>query len=93
MDGMDGVDRDGHTLGMRIAVSLPDDLFKSADRFARKQKKTRSQLYAEALAEYLLRHDADEITAALDRVCDATRSENDPAFFAASLRMLEKIDW
>ena len=93
MDGVDGKRELGDTVGVKTSVSLPDDLFKRADRFARKQKKSRSQLYAEAIAEYLALHDADEITAALDRVCDATRSENDPAFFAASLRMLEKIDW
>ena len=93
---MDRMDRGGelsYANCMKTAVSLPDEVFESADRLARKMKKTRSQLYADALAEYLSRHDADEITAAIDRVCDATRSENDPTLFAVSLRMLEKIDW
>ena len=93
MDGMDGVDGVGHTLGMRIAVSLPDDLFASADRFARKSRKTRSQLYAEALAEYLAWHDAEEVTAALDRVCKATGGAYDSAISVAARRALERGEW
>jgi predicted transcriptional regulator len=83
----------GYTLGMKTAVSLPDEVFKCADRLARKMKKSRSQLYAEAIAEYLALHDADEITAAIDRVCEATGGEYDPAVRTAARRTLEDVEW
>lgn len=44
-----------YTAGMKTAVSIPDDIFKEADRAARRLKWSRSRLYAEALREYLAR--------------------------------------
>ena len=78
---------------MKTAVSLPDEVFEGADRLARKMKKSRSQLYADALAAYLAQHDADEITAAIDRVCEATGAEYDPAVSAAARRALADVEW
>lgn len=49
---------------MKTAVSVPDELFEAAERQAQRTKKSRSQLYAEALAEYLARHAPDEVTEA-----------------------------
>jgi predicted transcriptional regulator len=92
-DGVDEGDDPGYTFGMKTAVSLPDEVFEGADRLARKMKKSRSQLYADALAAYLAQHDADEITAAIDRVCEATGGEHDPAVSAAARRALEDVEW
>ncbi|MCK9459282.1 MAG: ribbon-helix-helix protein, CopG family [Proteobacteria bacterium] len=78
---------------MRIAVSLPDDLFEKADRLARKMKNSRSQLYAVALAEFLARHDAEEVTAALDRVCGTASDMHDPAASSAARHVLRHIEW
>jgi hypothetical protein len=39
----------------KTAVSIPDAIFRAVDRHARKTRKTRSQLYTEALSEYLSR--------------------------------------
>ena len=43
---------------MKTAVSVPDELFEAAERQAERTKKSRSQLYAEAIAEYLARQRA-----------------------------------
>ena len=43
---------------MKTAISLPDDLFKSADALAGRLGVSRSQLYQEALAEYLVANPA-----------------------------------
>ncbi|MBA3234153.1 MAG: ribbon-helix-helix protein, CopG family [Propionibacteriales bacterium] len=43
---------------MKTAISIPADLFRSTEDLAIKLGKSRSQLYREALAEYLLRRDA-----------------------------------
>ncbi len=52
---------------MKTAISLPDALFAEADRLARRLAKSRSQLYREAVEEYIARHDPEEVTRALDR--------------------------
>jgi metal-responsive CopG/Arc/MetJ family transcriptional regulator len=35
---------------MKTAVSIPDEVFEEADRLARRMKKSRSQLFANAVA-------------------------------------------
>lgn len=40
----------------------PDDLFRAADRQAKRSQKSRRQPYAEALAEYLAHHAPEEVT-------------------------------
>ena len=59
---------------MKTAISLPDDLFATADAYAERSQLSRSELYARALREYLGRHDQDRVTAQLDAVKDARRS-------------------
>ncbi|HTV73686.1 MAG TPA: type II toxin-antitoxin system PemK/MazF family toxin [Candidatus Acidoferrales bacterium] len=55
---------------MKTAVSLPDDLFRRAERLATKSGRSRSKLFAEALDEYLARHAGDEVTEAMNRTLD-----------------------
>ena len=63
---------------MKTAVSLPDDVFRAAERHARRARKSRSQLYAEALSEYLARHAPDEVTEAMNLVIDQLTEPTDP---------------
>jgi predicted transcriptional regulator len=53
---------------MKTAVSIPDEIYQDAERLAKRLNKPRSQIYADALREYLARHDPDAITAALNEV-------------------------
>jgi metal-responsive CopG/Arc/MetJ family transcriptional regulator len=77
---------------MKTAISLPDDVFHAAERHARRTRKSRSQLYAEALSEYLTRHAPDEVTAAMNRVVDAV--EPTDAFVSeAARRTLKRTEW
>ena len=78
---------------MKTAVSIPDPVFEQAEGLARRLQKSRSQLYSDALSEYLLRHDEDAITEAMNAVCDALDSSQDPAFAAAAARILERTEW
>jgi predicted transcriptional regulator len=57
-------------LQVKTAVSLPDDVYARAERIARRLGRTRSALYAEALREYLDRHEQEQlrVTALLDEV-------------------------
>jgi metal-responsive CopG/Arc/MetJ family transcriptional regulator len=51
---------------MKIAISVPDDIFKEAERLARKTKRSRSELYSLALKEFLARHSPEQITEAMN---------------------------
>ena len=83
----------GYTTGMKTAISLPDAVFLAAERQAKRAQKTRSQLYAEALAEYLSRHAPDEVTEAMNRVVDALEEARDPFVRAAAHATLERVEW
>lgn len=84
----------GHTFGMKTAISLPDDIFLAAERQAKRTRKSRSQLYAEALAEYLARHAPDEVTEAMNRVVERLdEPQPDPLLAAAARRVFERAEW
>ena len=53
---------------VKVAVSIPDELFDRAARVAERDGISRSELYAQALREYLGPLDAAEITRQLDAV-------------------------
>lgn len=78
---------------MKTAVSLPDDLFAAAERLAGALKKPRSQLYAEAIAEYLARHDPDAVTEAMNTVIENVGPEFDPAWREAAAATLRDVEW
>lgn len=79
---------------MKTAISLPDELFLAAERQAKRAQKSRSQLYADALAEYLARHAPDEVTDAMNRVVDRLGEPGlDPFLTAAARRVFERNEW
>ena len=78
---------------MKTAVSILDAIFERAELFARRAKRSRSQLFSDALAEYLVRHSGDEITDAMNRVIDATGNAVDLFTSAASQRALARVEW
>jgi len=78
---------------MKTAVSIPNDLFEKAEHLARRMKKSRSQLFSNALEEYVDRHAPDRVTEAMDKVCAEVDSEADAFVSAASRRILERSEW
>ncbi len=63
------MEKAGYADGMKTAVSIPDDIYRTAQRLALRTRKSRSRLFSDALREYLPRHAPDEVTAAVDRAC------------------------
>jgi hypothetical protein len=78
---------------MRTDVSIPDDVYASAEAYVRRRSITRNDLYAEALREYLDRHDEDAITDALNRVHGGDDGEPDAAILAAGVEALKRTEW
>jgi metal-responsive CopG/Arc/MetJ family transcriptional regulator len=79
---------------MKTAVSLPDRVYREAEGYARRARKSRSQLYAEALTEYLARHAPDEVTEAMNVVVDELGDAAPDAFVQrAGRRVLRSVEW
>jgi len=78
---------------MKTAISVPDEVFHAAERHARRVRKSRSQLYSEALSEYLVRHAPDEITEAMNQVVDELDGEPDAFVAASARRVLARTEW
>jgi len=78
---------------MKTAISVPDDVFEKVERFARKTKRSRSEIYSAALREYMARHAPDEVTEAINRAVDQIGDQKDEFVAAAARRILEKSEW
>lgn len=83
----------GYTQGMKTAVSIPDEVFARVERLARRAGKSRSEVFTEALREYVARHAPDEVTEAMDRVCERVQTERDPFVSEAGRLVLERTAW
>jgi hypothetical protein len=92
------MDQVGHTRynqGMKTAVSIPDEIYEEAEAFAKRHDMARSQLYAEALAEYLAQHDPETLTARINAAVDACPlTSDDKTWLDRSAKQLaEKVAW
>ena len=83
----------GYTLGMKTAVSIPDEIFEKVERLARRARRSRSEVFSAALSEYVARHVPDEVTDAMDQVCADVGHRADGFVSAAARRVLETTEW
>jgi metal-responsive CopG/Arc/MetJ family transcriptional regulator len=75
---------------MKTAISIPDSLFRAAERAAKLQKLSRSRFYASAVEAYLKTQQAKRVKEALDAVYASESSELDPGLAAAAYHILSK---
>ena len=79
---------------MKTAVSIPDALFAQVEELAQRLGKSRSQVYREALAEYVARREPGAVTAALNQVADdVARDGVDEWLAAAAHGTLGRSEW
>ena len=78
---------------MKIAVSIPDEVFEEAERLASRLQTSRSRLYARALAEFVARHSDDRVTAAMDSVVDEVGTGVDEFTREAAHQALRRVEW
>ncbi|HET7396114.1 MAG TPA: ChpI protein [Gammaproteobacteria bacterium] len=80
---------------MKTAISIPDPVFKAAERLSKRLGVSRSQLYAEAVGEYLREHGSLGVTESLDQVYAAEGKPValDPVLQTLQGRSLPKEDW
>jgi metal-responsive CopG/Arc/MetJ family transcriptional regulator len=77
---------------MKTAISLPDELFASADDVAQRLGVSRSELYATAVAEYIAKFQSEQTTAQLNTVY-AKATPPDPAMRSAARRTASRTEW
>ena len=82
-----------YTNGMKTAVSIPDEVFEGAERFARKARKSRSRVFSDALREYPARLATAEVTEAMNSVCVALGKEKDKFVSSSVRRVPERSEW
>lgn len=78
---------------MKTTVSIQDDVFEGAERLARNSNKSRSQLYSEAVREYVARHAPEEVTEAMNRTCVELGQSTDNFVSAAAGGILARSEW
>lgn len=78
---------------MKTAVSVPDDIFERAERLARRERRSRSEVYSAAIREYVARHEPDEVTNLLNEVIGEIDPQLDSFVRAAGSRVLERSEW
>ncbi len=78
---------------MKTAVSIPDEVFEEAERLARRMKRSRSEVYSRAIAEYVARHSPDRVTEAMDRALGELGEPSDGFAVAAGRRTLGRAEW
>ena len=83
----------GYTLGMKTAISIPNDLFDGAERLARRTSRSRSRLFTDALREYLLRHAPDKVTESMDQAIMEVGEGKDEFVSSVARRRLERTEW
>ena len=78
---------------MKVAVSIPDDVFADAEQIVRQMQTSRSDVYARALAAFVCLHDTDTVTSALNAVVDNVDEVDDVLIKASADQLLKHSEW
>jgi metal-responsive CopG/Arc/MetJ family transcriptional regulator len=78
---------------MKTAVSIPDDVFEAAEKAAKRLGVSRSELYANAVREFVERHRRDNITEKLNELYATEDAGLDPVLEELQRSSLAKEDW
>jgi metal-responsive CopG/Arc/MetJ family transcriptional regulator len=96
--GLDNEHTIVHTNGMKIAISIPDSVFRDVKKAAEEQKRSRSEVIVEAVRDYLRKLESRRMMDALDEVYAAPETPEEKAARQAALDLyrrtvLEKEEW
>jgi metal-responsive CopG/Arc/MetJ family transcriptional regulator len=79
---------------MKIAVSIPDDVFAEAESLAQRLDTTRSELYSRALTEFVGHHAPERVTEQMNRVVGEIGGGEPDVFHAeAARRVFKRTEW
>ena len=82
-------------LRMKTAISIPDKIFAAAEKAAKKLGMSRSELYANAVREYIDRYGREDITRKLDEVYSQAETDTalDPIISQLQNKSLPREAW
>ena len=78
---------------MKTAISIPDDIFSSADRLAKQLQMSRSELYARAVKRYIAECRHTGVKEKLDEVDGFEAEPVDPAVMNAQTASITREKW
>ncbi len=78
---------------MKTAISIPNSVYEAAEKLAARLGISRSELYARAVEVFVRRHESEDLTARINRVCDRVDTSLDPALRGAQNESLPRDEW
>ena len=78
---------------MKTTISIPDEIYHTADQLAKRFGMSRSELYSRAVSDYINAHKYEGVTKALNRIYAKEKSEIDPVINVMQLSSLPKDSW
>ena len=78
---------------MKVAISIPDDLFESAETLGKRLGVSRSRLYATALTDFLAKHRGRKVTERLNAVYAREESRLPASIRRAQRRSVGRDAW
>jgi metal-responsive CopG/Arc/MetJ family transcriptional regulator len=78
---------------MKTAISIPDDVFVSADRLAKRLHMSRSELYARAVKQYVVEHRHAGVKEKLDQIYASENASIDSAVLIAQAASIPSEEW
>jgi len=78
---------------MKTAISIPDNVYESAEKLANRLGKSRSQLYTQAVSSYVSRYQKEVVTTKLNEIYGRTESVLDATLADLQFKSLPKEEW
>lgn len=78
---------------MKVALSIPDELFESGEALSKRLGVSRSRLYATALAEFVAKNRGRKVTERLNAVYGTEDSRLPPAVRRLQSKSLTREPW
>jgi len=79
---------------MKTAISIPDPVFKTAERLAKRLGLSRSELYVRAILNYIREHKNHKVTDLLNEVyAGMENQELEKGFKRAQMLSIDKEEW
>ncbi|MEP6548207.1 MAG: hypothetical protein ABJD53_12145 [Gammaproteobacteria bacterium] len=78
---------------MKVAVSIPDEVFAEAEALAKRLKTSRSKIYSRALGEFIGHHAPQRVTDLMNEVVNDVGAAPDAFSVAAARRVMKNSEW
>jgi len=78
---------------MKTAISIPDDIFISADHLAKRLNMSRSELYRRAIQQYIAEYRHTDVKEQLDQVYASENASVEPAVLNAQAVSIPMEEW